>query len=92
MIKPTLFEYKGHALREDDWDRGQGQAETIQHICVMPDGSEVWMDFTQYRSISEDCFRKWVDLGCPNRSIIPGKISALYEDEIHDLHARQVAA
>ena len=70
-----MFLYKGYTYLNDCDQRDDGCDEhgcliilTVNaHSVRTPDGTEIRMDWSQWRDVSERDFQMWVDLGCPGR-------------------------
>ena len=86
----TKYNYLGHGYRCEDWPRENGQRSTNDHICILPDGTKMDMDFSQWTDINRETFEKWVDLGCPSRSdISTSRIGPVTAEIVKTLHAEQ---
>lgn len=62
----VLFTYKG--FQYTPWeDHEPEECLKIYHEVIMPNGKKTCMDFSCYDRVTEDDFKKWVDLGMPTK-------------------------
>lgn len=62
-----IYEYKGY--RYVPSEECEPDNRKIYHDVVTPLGDTVHLDYSPYCTPSEDCFKKWIDLGCPKKDL-----------------------
>lgn len=66
------MEYKGYTYDYENDEIDPNEARKILHI-VEYNGKSVRCDWTGREIMSEENFKRWIDLGCPSRASIPVK-------------------
>lgn len=67
-----IFNYKGYSYQPcDEFD---GDVNKIFHDVVTPGDALVSIDFSPYCKLTLDDFKKWIDLGMPDRGDMRGPL------------------
>lgn len=76
-----MFTYKGYEyVPMEEYE--PEEATKIFHDVKMPNGEMTHVDFSSYSKLSLNDFKKWVDLGMPDRG---DKCGPLRSDDLENL-------
>lgn len=80
------YEYKGYTYRP--WDEHQDDCIKTYHEVFRGDEFVTDLDWSPYRVLTEENFRRMVDLNFPFRTLV-GSCAPLNEDDLHRLFMKK---